>query len=165
MSSGTSTNAGPADRTGKEGVVLDSLHELPRYKSGQAARSGRPLGLAMSAVYIRELIRQRRVRESLVPAGLFSDPAWDILLDLTAARMEGLSVSISSACIAANVPTTTALRWINQLVQKGLLVRKPDHLDGRRATVTTTDCAQDMVTSYLSQSAERLAVLFASQTA
>jgi len=36
-----------------------------------------------------------------------ADPAWDMLLDLTAARAESRAVSVSSLCIAAGVPTTT----------------------------------------------------------
>ena len=43
--------------------------------------------------------------------GLFADPAWDIMLDLFAARIEGKDITVSSAGIAACVPPTTALRW------------------------------------------------------
>ncbi len=160
MAGNASAKAGSGNLTGKERTFLDSLHELLQSK-GYRAGDTEPLHeAAVSAAYIRELIRQRRSREIIAPAGLFSDPAWDILLDLTAARMEGRSVSISSACIAANVPATTALRWINLLVKEGLLIRGPDHVDGRRATVSTTNRTQEMMTSYLGQTARRLAMLF-----
>lgn len=164
MIGNTPANAGPPDLTGKERTFLDSLHELLRSAGYQAADSERQLKAVVSAAYIRELIRQRNRRESIAPAGLFSDPAWDILLDLTAARMEGRSVSISSACIAANAPTTTALRWINLLVDKGLLVRESDRPHGRRATVRTSDSVQDMMTSYLGHSARKLALLFLAES-
>lgn len=165
MAGNTAANAGPGDLTGKERTFLDSLHELLQSNGYHSADPERRLEAAVSSTYIRELIRQRRGREVIAPATLFSDPAWDILLDLTAARMEGQSVSISSACVAANVPATTALRWINLLVDKGLLVRKPERLDGRRATVTTTDGAQDMMTNHLGHSARKLAMLFVSESA
>ncbi|MEY4160998.1 MAG: hypothetical protein RLZZ136_1619 [Pseudomonadota bacterium] len=63
---------------------------------------------------------------------LFGEPAWDILLDLFIAACEGKTVSISSACIGAGVPTTTALRWINTLEARGMVVRDNDPDDARR---------------------------------
>lgn len=87
---------------------------------------------------VRQLIRQRRARARYFPPDLFADPAWDILLDLTAARLEGASVPISSLCIAAGVPTTTALRWIATLVDLGLLTRRSDPADRRRVFVELT---------------------------
>jgi hypothetical protein len=63
------------------------------------------------AALARRYLRHRRERERLLP-DLFADPAWDILLDLFAASIERRPVSVSSACVAAAVPPTTALRWI-----------------------------------------------------
>ena len=42
---------------------------------------------------------------------------------------------VSSLCIAAAVPATTALRWIKTLTDNGLLVRRTDPHDGRRVFV------------------------------
>jgi DNA-binding MarR family transcriptional regulator len=78
------------------------------------------------------MIRARRLRGDYLPAELFADPAWDILLDLMAARLEGRKVAVSSLCIAAAVPPTTALRWIAVLTERGLLRRVADPNDGRR---------------------------------
>lgn len=89
----------------------------------------------VSAARIRAHIKARRIRETFFPAGLFADPAWDILLDLGAARREGRQVSVSSLCIAAAVPTTTALRWIKSMVDSGMLVRRADRSDARRAFI------------------------------
>ncbi|APR53126.1 MarR family transcriptional regulator [Sphingomonas koreensis] len=75
----------------------------------------------------------RRARVTVLKGDWFADPAWDLLLDLFAARHLGRRVSISSACIAANVPPTTALRWIDKLVEDGVLLRENDPLDGRRS--------------------------------
>lgn len=97
---------------------------------------------------IRDIIRARRLREELFGAGLFADPAWDILLDLTAARIEGRSVAVSSLCIAAAVPATTALRWIKQLTEAGLLRRVADPDDGRRVFIELTDRAAAAMTAY-----------------
>jgi DNA-binding MarR family transcriptional regulator len=82
---------------------------------------------------IRQAIRARRLRDAFFGQNLFEDPAWDMLLDLYAAHLEGGQVSVSSLCIAAAVAPTTALRWIGKLTGAGLLERQPDPLDRRRA--------------------------------
>lgn len=93
---------------------------------------------------VRSIIRQRQLRTSFFENGLFADPAWDILLDLTAACVENVNVSVSSLCIASSVPPTTALRWISQMTEAGLLQRNEDKNDRRRVFITmsekTTDC-------------------------
>lgn len=91
---------------------------------------------------IRQMIRRRRVREQFFPADLFADPAWDMLLDLYAAKLEGHPVSVSSLCIAAAVPATTALRWIKMMTDAGVFERRADPRDGRRVFIgmsTQTD--------------------------
>ncbi len=70
---------------------------------------------------IRRIIRQRQLRARFFDGDLFADPAWDMLLDLTAARAEHVRVSVTSLCIASGVPPTTALRWIGQMIDGGLL--------------------------------------------
>lgn len=89
----------------------------------------------IDAAFVRGLIRSRRLRDKFFPADMFADPAWDILLDLTAAFLESRSTSVSSLCLAANVPPTTALRWIKSMSDAGLLHRRADELDGRRILV------------------------------
>lgn len=84
---------------------------------------------------IRAAIRARRLREGFFSGGLFEDPAWDMLLDLFAAELEGGRVSVSSLCIAAAVAPTTALRWIGRLAAEGLIERRPDPRDRRRAFI------------------------------
>jgi len=100
------------------------------------------------AAGIREVIRARRLRDELFGPDLFADPAWDILLDLTAARLEGRSVAVSSLCIAAAVPATTALRWIKQLTVAGLLRRVSDPVDRRRVFIELTDHAAAAMMTY-----------------
>lgn len=100
--------------------------------------AGRPEGGArpVDAARIRAHIRARRLRERFFPADLFADPGWDMLLDLAAARLEQRPVSVSSLCIAASVPTTTALRWIKRLCDEQVLERASDPGDARRAFIT-----------------------------
>ena len=97
---------------------------------------------------VRAKIRKRQLRARFFDAGLFADPAWDILLDLTAARAEGRRVSVTSLCIASGVPPTTALRWIAQMTEQGLLVREEDLVDRRRAYVALSDSAVEAMAHY-----------------
>ena len=97
---------------------------------------------------VRAVIRKRQLRTRFFDAGLFADPAWNILLDLTAAHSEGRRVSVTSLCIASGVPPTTALRWIAQMTQQGLLRREDDRVDRRRAFVALSDTALAAMARY-----------------
>ena len=97
---------------------------------------------------LRRIIRQRNLRGQFFDGGLFADPAWDMLLDLTAARAEHKRVSVTSLCIASNVPPTTALRWISQLTEAGLVQRVEDDADRRRAFISLTDRAAEAMARY-----------------
>lgn len=100
---------------------------------------------------VRRIIRQRQLRARFFDADLFADPAWDMLLDLTAARAEHTRVSVTSLCIASNVPPTTALRWIGQMTDAGLLQRVDDETDRRRAFVALSDRAADAMARYFAE--------------
>jgi len=98
---------------------------------------------------VRAAIRARRLRDQFFDAGLFEDPAWDILLDLFAAELERAQVSVSSLCIAAAVAPTTALRWIAKMTESGMLVRVPDPFDRRRAFMELSAKTSEAVRGYL----------------
>lgn len=100
---------------------------------------------------VRRIIRQRQLRARFFDGDLFADPAWDMLLDLTAARAEHARVSVTGLCIASGVPPTTALRWIGQMTESGLLERVEDETDRRRAFITLTDKAADTMARYFAE--------------
>ena len=92
----------------------------------------------VSAETVNALIRARRARAKFMPDDMFAEPAWDMMLDLLRAEIEGERIYVSSLCIASGVPPTTALRWIGSMVEKGLFVRSSDPRDGRRAFIALT---------------------------
>ncbi|WP_337190493.1 winged helix DNA-binding protein [Tsuneonella aeria] len=100
---------------------------------------------------VRRIIRQRQLRAQFLSGELFADPAWDILLDLTAARAEHTRVSVTSLCIASGVPATTALRWIGQMVDAGLLERVEDDSDRRRAFIQLSDRTAEAMARYFAE--------------
>src|SRR3546814_1893832 len=91
------------------------------------------------------------MRTRFFDGALFADPAWDMLLDLTASRAEHVRVSVTSLCIASGVPPTTALRWISQMVDVGLFVRTEDGVDKRRAFIALSDHAAEAMARYFAE--------------
>ena len=116
----------------------------PAYDAGPAGPE-----VLVDAATVRQAIRARRLRAQFFGNDLFEDPAWDMLLDLFAAELEGGRVSVSSLCIAAHVAPTTALRWIGRLVEDGLFERRPDLRDKRRAFMALSARGSAAMRGYL----------------
>lgn len=100
---------------------------------------------------LRRIIRQRQLRARFFDSELFADPAWDMLLELTAARAENARISVTSLCIASGVPPTTALRWIDQMTKAGLFERRGDAMDRRRSYITMTDKAANAMARFFAE--------------
>lgn len=105
----------------------------------------------ISVETVRSVIRARRLRSRYFADDLFADPAWDMLLDLFQAEIAQLRVPVSSLCIAAAVPATTALRWLKTMVQEGLFVRRADPHDGRRVFVELAPAASNAMRRYFAE--------------
>jgi CheY-like chemotaxis protein len=106
---------------------------------------------------VRAIVRSRQKRSDFLDSELFADPAWDILLDLTSAKLEGKVVPVSSACAASNVPMTTALRYIRHLVDAGLVKRWKDKTDARRFLLELEDETMEAMMRYIADVGPRLA--------
>ena len=164
------SGAGQADRLSdvgadKNAARLRQLSEevsriastLARLSTGPAAASSRPLPTPIealppiSAETVRAVIRARRLRSRYFHEELFADPAWDMLLDLLQAEAAQLRVPVSSLCIAAAVPATTALRWLKTMVQQGIFVRRADPHDGRRVFVELAPEASAALRGYFAE--------------
>lgn len=107
-------------------------------------------GQNLSAV-ARKLLKEADDRAQFFDASLFADPAWYILLDLYVHASERRAVSVSSLCIAARVPVTTALRWVNNLTQRKIIERSPDPTDRRKAYIRLSADAHEQMTAYLNK--------------
>jgi DNA-binding MarR family transcriptional regulator len=79
-----------------------------------------------------------KARDYIFGARNFSDPGWEILLDLYISKSKGRNVCVSDLYLATSAPPTTAHRWIILLENKGLLIRIPDFTDKRRQNVSFT---------------------------
>lgn len=118
-------------------AALSRLSSTPSGPPLSPATMAPPTGdlPAVSAEAVRTMLRARRLRANYMPADLFADPAWDMLLDLLQAEIVQHRVPVSSLCIAAAVPATTALRWIKSMTDRGILRRRDDPHDGRRVFI------------------------------
>lgn len=141
----------PLERVRQEAArIATALASFPQDEASAAdGRDSRSASRRIEAGQIRAIIRARRMRDHYFQSDLFADPAWDMLLDLMAARLERQKVAVSSLCIAAAVPPTTALRWIKTLCELGLFVRVADAEDGRRVFIELSDEAAANLEAYL----------------
>lgn len=103
------------------------------------------------------LLKAGQSRSKFFDAQILSGPAWSILMDLTAAGLKGELVATSSACVSADVPFTTALRHLNQLVSAGLVRREIDPTDKRRTLLSLEPDTLELMTKYLASSWKSLA--------
>lgn len=125
---------------------FESAEASPRANGERPVRATRPP--LPDPRLVRRIVQQRQLRARFFDGDLFADPAWDMLLDLTAARAEHVRVSVTSLCIASGVPPTTALRWISQMTEAGLLERIEDDTDRRRAFIQLTEKSSDAMARY-----------------
>lgn len=151
-----------SEEVGRIANVLAALSEHEAAAAAMAAVGTVSNGEdeALDAGFIRSIIRVRRLRDHFFKSDLFADPAWDMLLDLMAARVERQRVAVSSLCIAAAVPPTTALRWIKGLCDQGLFVRVADPEDGRRVFIELSSETAARMEAFL-KSAQRTGTLIA----
>lgn len=118
---------------GEPFAASDRGNSVDRAHSSADGRNMDEAGLPSRLVRAVQAARQRR--SALFEADLFSDPAWDILLELYALHLEQQRASVSSLYAASCVPATTALRWIAKLENDGLVVRTGDSVDARRSWI------------------------------
>lgn len=100
---------------------------------------------------VRKVIKLRSRRRRIFGPGIFGEPAWDMLLDLYSATLEGRAESVSSVAVASGAPPTTALRWIMLLEESGWVVREPDPNDGRRVLVSLSPRARSAMDLFFNQ--------------
>jgi DNA-binding MarR family transcriptional regulator len=128
--------------------LRDRLHAILR-QLDRATGEVSTLSEAPTAKRLAAVLKARRLRAKFFSADLFAEPAWDMLLELYAAELDGIRATIGSLSLGAGVPATTALRWIQVLEEKGLFTRHPDPLDKRRTFVSLTKKGIDAMSAYL----------------
>ena len=93
----------------------------------------------------------RRERERQFEGIMFSDPSWDMLLDLFIQRADGKLTTVTSACIGASAPPTTALRHLSMLIEQGYVERRGSERDQRVFYVDLSHAVFDQMVSLLTR--------------
>ncbi|MHA6719626.1 transcriptional regulator [Sphingomonas sp. RS6] len=104
----------------------------------------------------RVILWARTAIESTVGQDLFANPALSILMTLYVSRREGTNVSTSAACVASGVPTTTALRWINALARRGMLIKRTGPNDRRFTYLELSDATFASIDQFLANMREQM---------
>jgi len=125
----------------KMSTKSDEHHPFSALDSKVAAARNRAL----------EILGVRKRRETVFGDDLFGEPAWDLMLDLFVQHVERQKTSSTSAAIAARVPPTTALRYLNSLVRKGLVMRHVSDHDLRVQHVALSDYGYREMLALLSE--------------
>lgn len=99
--------------------------------------------------YANSLLAERRIRRHFLPAELFQEPAWDMLLALFAAREERLAMNVKTLVSFSDAPATTSQRWIDHLHKLNLINRVADPVDRRRIEISLSDNGNQAMSAYL----------------
>lgn len=137
-----------SDEVSRIAGTLARLSARPEETRTAATASDTP---ELSPETVRAVIRARQQRARYLPPDLFAEPAWDIMLSLLHAEMTYQRVSTSNACEASGVPATTALRWLNAMTKKGLVLRRQDPHDGRRVYVELAPSLSNSLRRYFAE--------------
>lgn len=125
-------------------LVQEQLPVSQPVARNNAVSHPRPVDLAQVL-----LTMQQRRLDVVQSDDLLDEVSWTILLDLFVAAQRGRPVSISSACIGAQAPASTALRHIHQLTHAGLTTRYADPKDGRRIYLQISPAAAERMEKWL----------------
>lgn len=95
-------------------------------------------------------IKRRSIRSKYLPHQIFAEGGWNILLDLFVQEADFRPVSVTSACYASDVPTTTALRHIATLIDCGLIEKSQPAHDKRLTYLRLTSAGKSALRAVLS---------------
>lgn len=103
----------------------------------------------------QEVFENRKLRNDYITHKLFAGTAWDILVFLMINYNQKEGITITKLCEETDVPITTALRWISELVDMGLINRSPDKKDGRKVFLKLSQSAMFLINKYFLEISNR----------
>ena len=104
---------------------------------------------------VHAIVRAWRERGDYLPSELFSDPAWEMLLELFHAEIRHRRVSMSEICRGPAASTSTAMRWLKALESHGLVLRRADSDDVESESVELTPAGSAALRSYFCEVVQR----------
>ena len=116
----------------------------------EAALNGRKI--TVTETRARRILNLRTSRRLIFGMDLFGEPAWDMLLRLYDAQLQGRTEHVTSLCAASGVSPSAALRWIHCLLDGNWIFRESDPTDPqRRLIISLTPRGLDAMERFFSQ--------------
>ena len=128
--------------------ALDSAPGTPNEQPVSPMREGSGVQAA------RKVLQRRKSRRKHFGASMFDEPAWEMLLTLFVTENEVGPISIGRLTETVGTPGTTALRWIDYLVQQELVRRKPHPTDARQTLLALTELGRGKLRSYFAETSQ-----------
>lgn len=75
-----------------------------------------------AAGLVASILKFRRERTETLPVELFSEPAWDLLLELFLADAEGRRITARDAAKRSNIAFSHMSRWLRHLSKIGYVI-------------------------------------------
>jgi len=75
-----------------------------------------------AALAANSILKTRRSRSDFLPAELFHEPAWDLLLELFVADAKGQRLTGRDVSNSANVTPSVMSRWLKHLTRLHLII-------------------------------------------
>lgn len=84
--------------------------------------------------------------------GLFADSCWTMCLDIYICGLKGERVTVSAIAHSSGIPMTTAMRYINVMVEQGLIEKAPNPADNRMIFVSASPGCMEKIEKLLTGS-------------
>lgn len=123
--------------------------DLQTRKLIQDAKRAVAMHSADMTAFARQVLAGRKQRDRYFDPMLFSNPAWDILLNLFIADADGRAVTVLESCLASTVPQGVALRWLGYLKQEEMVIETPDPARPRQTIIRLADQTRMAISAYL----------------
>jgi DNA-binding MarR family transcriptional regulator len=96
----------------------------------------------------------RRLRAEIFPRIPFSNPNWDVMLDLFIQEMSGFRTSLDHLALTGDLPAPTIYDSVDTLARLGLVARTADRFDNRVFWLSLTGAGRQAMFELFAQSAE-----------
>jgi DNA-binding MarR family transcriptional regulator len=117
-------------------------------------KGGPPSSEARLVAVARRITKFRAYRAQHFDSSLFSDPVWDMMLELFSEHLGPRRSTLTSLSAASGLPISTALRYVRNMEQKGLVERVRDSHDARISHIQLTPPALEKMKLVLSRVVE-----------
>jgi hypothetical protein len=120
--------------------------------SDYSARMRMSVDLRGSAIDLSKLAEQiyrsRRLRDKFFGDSVNSDGAWNMVLSAFSSPPDA-KLTVTSVCYSSCYPMTSALRWLDKLINRGIFQRSRTDKDRRLVYINLTDVGREQMTQYL----------------